>query len=75
MFWQQVRRLRENRQEEDKGIKDEDNRIRQDPKEKEKALRRHCQEIFKIQPEDKIELDEENEQMVNWYIRQHQEEF
>ena len=41
LFWQQVRRLRGNKQEEDKGIKDENNRIRLDPKGKEEALRKH----------------------------------
>ena len=29
------------------------------------ALRRHWQEILKIQTEDNVELDEENEQMIN----------
>ena len=33
------------------------------------------QKIFKIQSEDNIELDEENEKIVNQHIRQHQEEF
>ena len=41
LFWQQVRRLRGNEQEEERGIKDEDNTIRLDLKEKEEALRRH----------------------------------
>ena len=41
LFWQQIKRLRENDQEEDRGIKDEDNMIRLDPKGKEEALRRH----------------------------------
>ena len=65
LFWQQERKLRGNEQEEDRGIEDEDNRIRLDPKRKEEALRRHWQEIFKIQPENNIELDKENELMVN----------
>ena len=60
LFWQQIRRLRGNEQEEDRGIKDEDSKIRLDPKEKEEALRRHWKEIFKIQPKDNIEFDEEN---------------
>ena len=58
LFCQQVRRLRGNEQEEDKGIKDENNRIRLYPKGKEEALRKHWQEIFKIQPEDNIVFDE-----------------
>ena len=53
LFWQQVRRLRGNEEEENRGIKDED-------KGKEEALRRHWKEIFKIQPKDNIEFDEEN---------------
>ena len=75
LFWQQVRRIRGKEQEKDKGIKDEDNVIRLDPKRKEETLRRHWQEIFKIQPEDNIEFDEGKEQMVNQHIRQHPEEF
>ena len=75
LFWQQVRRLRGNEQEEDEGIKDEDNMIRLDLKGKEEALRRHWQEIFNIQPEENIEFDEENEEMANQHIGQHQEEF
>ena len=71
----QVRRLRGNEQEEDRGTQDEDNRIRLNPKGKEEALGRHWQEILKIQPEDNIEFDELNEQIVNQHIRQHQEEF
>ena len=54
LFWQQVRTLRENEQEEDRCIKDEDNRIRLNPKGKEEALRRHWPELFKIQPEENI---------------------
>ena len=69
LFWQQVRRLRGNEQEEDRGIKDEDNRIRLDLKGKEEVLRRHWQETFNI------ELDEGKEQMVNQHIRHHLEEF
>ena len=46
-----------------------------DPKDKEEALRKHWQEIFKIQPEDNIDFDEENEEMVNQHLGQHQEEF
>ena len=65
LFWQQVRKLSGNYQKEDRGIKDEYNKIRLDPKAKEEALRRDWQEIFKIQLEDNIEFDEENEQMVN----------
>ena len=38
-------------------------------------MRKHWQEIFKIQPEDNIDFDEENEEMVNQHIGQHQEEF
>ena len=48
LFWQQVRRLRGNEQEEARGIKDEDNRIRRDHKGKEEVLKIHWQEIFKI---------------------------
>ena len=50
-------------------------RYKQDLKGKEEALRRHWQEIFKIQLEDNIEFDEENEEMVNQHIGQHQEVF
>ena len=75
LFWQQVRRLRENEQEEDRGLKDDNNRIRLDPKGMEEALRRHWQEIFKIQPEDNIKFDERKEQMGNQHIRQHQENY
>ena len=42
LFWQKVRKLRGNGQEEDRGMKDEENRIRLDPKGKEETLRRHC---------------------------------
>ena len=41
LFWQQVRRLRGNEQEEDKGVKDQNNRIRTDPKDKDEVLRQH----------------------------------
>ena len=54
-----------------KGIKDENNRIRLDPKGNEETLRRHWQENFKIQPEDNIKCDEENEQIVNQHNRRH----
>ena len=75
LFWQEVRRLIENEQEEDGGIKDEENRIRLNPKGKEEALKSHWQVILKIQPEDNIDYDEGKEQMVNQHIRQHLEEF
>ena len=39
LFRQQVRRLKGNEQEEDKGVKDQNNRIRTDPKGKEEALK------------------------------------
>ena len=39
LFWQQVRRLRDNKQKKDRGTKDENNRIRLDPKRKKEALR------------------------------------
>ena len=42
------KKSQENEQEETRSIKDEDNRIRIDPKGKKEALRRHWQEIFKI---------------------------
>ena len=64
LFWQQVRRLWSNEQEEDKGVKDQNNRIRTNPKGKEEALRQHWQEIFKIQPEDNINFDQKNEPTV-----------
>ena len=47
-----------------KGVKDQNNRIRTDPKGKEEALRQHWQEIFKIQPEDNINFDQKNEPTV-----------
>ena len=59
-FWQQVRRLRGNEQEEQKWVKDQNNSIRKDPKGKKEALRQYWQEIFKIQPEDNINFDQEN---------------
>ena len=62
-------------QEEDRDIKDEKNRIRLDPKEKEEVLRRHWQEIFKFQLEDNIEFVEGKEQMLNQHIRRHLKEF
>ena len=55
LFWQQVRKLKGNEQKEDK------DRIRLDPKGKKEELRRHWQEIFKIQSEDNIEFNEEND--------------
>ena len=60
LFWQQIRKLTENEQE-DKGIKDPNNRIRIDAKCNEESLRQHWQEIFKIQPEDNINFDEKNQ--------------
>ena len=57
-----MRKIRGNEQEEDKGIKDKANRIRLDPKGKEETLKQHRKEILKIQPEDNIEFNEENEQ-------------
>ena len=71
LFWQQVRG---NEQEEDKEVKDQNNRIRTDLKGKEEALRQHSQEIFKIQPEDNINVDRENDQTVEFHINQNIEE-
>ena len=45
LFLQQVKRLKENEQEENKGIKDEANRIRLHPKGKKETLRRRKHEI------------------------------
>ena len=70
LFWQQERRLRGNEQEEDKGVKDQNNRIRTNPKGKEEALRHYWQEIHKIQPEDNINFDQENEQTVELHSNQ-----
>ena len=58
-FWQQVRWLRGNEQEEDKGVKNKKNRIKTDTTGKEETLRQHWQEIFKIQSEDNIKFDQE----------------
>ena len=44
-------------------------------KKKKEALRQQWQKIFKIQPENNIEFDEENGQLINQYIKQHLEEF
>ena len=74
IFWQQVRRRRSTEKEEDKGVNDQNNKIKTDPKGKEEALRQHWQEIFKIQPKDNINFDQKKEQTVELHIKQNIEE-
>ena len=49
-------------------------KIETDSKGKEEALRQYWKDIFKIQSEDNINVDQENEQTIEFHINQNIEE-